>query len=82
MPLVQNGTVDIGCGPATNNPTRQQQWPCRHQFISQVRMAVRADSHQRLEAARRQGRGHVTTGTTAVQLLRKLEQAMPTSSST
>ena len=25
MPLVQNGTVDIGCGPATNNLTRQQQ---------------------------------------------------------
>ena len=25
MVLVQNGTVDIGCGPATNNLTRQQQ---------------------------------------------------------
>ena len=26
MPLVQNGTVDIGCGPTTNNLARRR-WP-------------------------------------------------------
>lgn len=25
LPLVQNGTLDIGCGPTTNNTARQQQ---------------------------------------------------------
>ena len=45
MPLVQNGTVDIGCGPATNNLTRQQQVAFAvTTYLSQVRMAVRADS--------------------------------------
>ena len=45
MPLVQNGTVDTGCGPATNNLTRQQQVAFAvTTYLSQVRMAVRADS--------------------------------------
>mgnify|MGYP002398906321 CR=1 FL=1 len=75
MVLVQNGTVDIGCGPATNNLTRQQQVAFAvTTYLSQVRMAVRADSGisdwKQLDGKT----VAVTTGTTAVQLLRKLER--------
>ena len=75
MPLVQNGTVDIGCGPATNNLTRQQQVAFAvTTYISQVRMAVRADSGI-TEWKQLDGKTvSATTGTTAVQLLRKLER--------
>ena len=45
MSLVGNGTVDIGCGPTTNNLTRQQQVAfALTSYVSQVRMAVKADS--------------------------------------
>ena len=75
MPLVQNGTVDIGCGPATNNLTRQQQVSFAvTTYLSQVRMAVRADSGIS-DWKQLDGKSvAVTTGTTAVQLLRKLER--------
>ena len=71
MSLVQNGTVDIGCGPTTNNLLRQQQVAfALTSYVSQVRMAVKVDSgitsidqlNGRTVAA--------STGTTAVQLLR------------
>ena len=75
MPLVQNGTVDIGCGPATNNLTRQQQVAFAvTTYLSQVRMAVRADSGIS-DWKQLDGKNvAVTTGTTAVQLLRRLER--------
>jgi glutamate/aspartate transport system substrate-binding protein len=75
MVLVQNGTVDIGCGPATNNLTRQQQVSFGvTTYLSQVRMAVRADSGIS-DWKQLDGKNvAVTTGTTAVQLLRKLER--------
>ncbi len=75
MPLVQNGTVDIGCGPATNTLVRQQQVAFAvTTYISQVRMAVRADSGI-TEWKQLDGKTvSATTGTTAVQLLRKLER--------
>ena len=75
MPLVQNGTVDIGCGPATNNLTRQQQVAFAvTTYISQVRMAVRADSGI-TDWKQLDGKTvAATTGTTSVQLLRKLER--------
>ena len=45
MALVSNGTVDIGCGPTTNNTARQQQVAFAvTTYVSEVRMAVRADS--------------------------------------
>ena len=45
LPLVQNGTLDIGCGPTTNNTARQQQVAFAvTTYVSAVRMAVRADS--------------------------------------
>lgn len=77
MPLVQNGTVDIGCGPATNNLTRQQQVAFAvTTYISQVRMAVKADSGI-TDWKQLDGKTvAVTTGTTAVQLLRRLERRL------
>ena len=71
LALVQNGTVDIGCGPTTNNLTRQQQVAfALTSYVSQVRMAVKADSGiTSLEQLA--GRTvAASTGTTAVQLLR------------
>ena len=42
MPLVSNGTVDIGCGPTTNNLARQQQVAFAvTSYVSEVRMADR-----------------------------------------
>ncbi len=77
MPLVQNGTVDIGCGPATNNLTRQKQVAFAvTTYISQVRMAVKADSGI-TDWKQLDGRTvAATTGTTAVQLLRKLAREL------
>jgi len=72
LPLVQNGTVDMGCGPTTNNLARQKQVAFAvTTYISQVRMAVRADSpitsFQQLDGKT----VAASAGTTAVQLLRK-----------
>ena len=77
LPLVQNGTVDIGCGPATNTLVRQQQVAFAvTTYISQVRMAVRADSGI-TEWKQLDGKTvSATTGTTAVQLLRKQERVV------
>lgn len=71
MSLVQNGTVDIGCDPTTNNLTRQQQVAfALTSYVSQVRMAVRADSGI-TSFEQLAGRNvAASTGTTAVQLLR------------
>lgn len=72
MPLVQNGTVDMGCGPTTNNLARQKQVAFAvTTYVSQVRMAVRADSgitsFKQLDGKT----VAASAGTTAVQLLRK-----------
>ena len=75
MPLVQNGTVDIGCGPATNHLTRQQQAAVAvTTYLSQVRMGVRADSGIPDWKPLGGEAASATTGTTAVQLLRRLER--------
>ena len=72
LPLVGNGTIDIACGPKTNNLARQKEVAFAvTTYVSQVRMAVRADSginsFKQLD-----GRNIVASaGTTAVQLLRK-----------
>ncbi|WP_370680976.1 transporter substrate-binding domain-containing protein [Comamonas sp. GB3 AK4-5] len=72
LPLVQNGTVDLGCGPTTNNLSRQKQVSFAvTTYVSQVRMAVRADSpitsFKQLDGKT----VAASAGTTAVQLLRK-----------
>ncbi|MBS0610019.1 MAG: amino acid ABC transporter substrate-binding protein [Proteobacteria bacterium] len=77
MPLVSNGTVDIGCGPTTNNLARQQQVAFAvTTYVSEVRMAVRQDSD--LTSIGQLGGRTVaaSTGTTAVQLLRKQERVV------
>jgi len=77
MPLVSNGTVDIGCGPTTNNLARQQQVAFAvTSYVSEVRMAVRKDSDL-TSIAQLGGRTvAASTGTTAVQLLRKQERVV------
>lgn len=77
MPLVSNGTVDIGCGPTTNNLARQQQVAFAvTSYVSEVRMAVRKDSD--LKSISQLGGRTVSasTGTTAVQLLRRQERVV------
>ncbi|WP_326536349.1 transporter substrate-binding domain-containing protein [Pseudorhodoferax sp.] len=76
LTLVQNGTVDIVCGAATNNLARQQRVAFSlTTYLSQVRMVVRADSdiHSFAQLAGRTVAA--TTGTTAVQLLRSYGKA-------
>ncbi|WP_280192497.1 transporter substrate-binding domain-containing protein [Delftia sp. PS-11] len=84
LPLVQNGTVDMGCGPTTNNLARQKQVAFAvTTYVSQVRMAVRADSgitsFKQLDGKT----VAASAGTTAVQLLRKYAReqnvSLPTS---
>lgn len=77
LPLVQNGTLDIGCGPTTNNTARQQQVAFAvTTYVSEVRMAVRTDSDLK-SISQLAGRTiAASTGTTAVQLLRKQERAL------
>lgn len=71
MPLVQNGTVDIGCGPTTNNLTRQTQVAfALTSYVSQVRMAVKVDSGITSFAQLNGRTVSASTGTTAVQMLR------------
>lgn len=79
LPLVQNGTLDMGCGPTTNNTARQQQVAfAMTSYISEVRMAVRADSP--ITSVSQLGGRTVaaSTGTTAVQMLRKQERTLGT----
>ena len=72
MPLVQNGTVDLGCGPTTNNLSRQKQVSFAvTTYVSQVRMAVRADSPVTSFKQLDGKTVAASAGTTAVQLLRK-----------
>ena len=75
MPLVQNGTVDIGCGPTTNNKTRQQQVAfALTTYVSQVRMATKVSSGITSFEQLAGKPVAASAGTTAVQMLRKLEK--------
>jgi glutamate/aspartate transport system substrate-binding protein len=83
IPLVQNGTLDIGCGPTTNNTARQQQVAfALTTYVSEVRMATKVDSGI-TSLDQLAGRNvSASTGTTAVQLLRKRERAQNVSYNT
>jgi glutamate/aspartate transport system substrate-binding protein len=83
IPLVQNGTLDIGCGPTTNNTARQQQVAfALTTYVSEVRMATKIDSGI-TNLDQLAGRNvSASTGTTAVQLLRKRERAQNVSYNT
>jgi glutamate/aspartate transport system substrate-binding protein len=80
IPLLQNGTVDMVCGTATNNAARQKDVAFAPAlFIEGVRLAVKVGSPitstQQL-AGKSIG---ATTGTTSVQVLRKLRRETPKS---
>ncbi|MDM0090636.1 MULTISPECIES: amino acid ABC transporter substrate-binding protein [unclassified Variovorax] len=76
IPLVQNGTLDIGCGPTTNNLARQQQVAfALTTYVSEVRMATKVDSGITTLDQLAGRNVSASTGTTAVQLLRKRERA-------
>ena len=72
MPLIQNGTADFNCASMTNSLKRQDQVAFGlTTYVSEVRMAVRADSGI-TSFKQLQGRNvGAITGTTAVQILRK-----------
>lgn len=76
IPLMQNGTIDIECGSTTNNRARQEQVAFAvTTFVTEVRMAVKANSGI-TSIAQLNGRNVVTTsGTTSVQTLRRHERA-------
>ena len=75
IPLVQNGTVDIGCGPTTNNKVRQQQVAfALTTYVSQVRMATKVSSGITAFDQLAGKTASASTGTTAVQMLRKLSK--------
>src|SRR6185369_3996234 len=76
IPLVVNGTVDLECGSTTNNKTRQQQVAfAPTTYVTNVRIAVKANSGINSIADLKGKKVATTTGTTSVQLLRKHERA-------
>jgi glutamate/aspartate transport system substrate-binding protein len=76
IPLVINGTVDLECGSTTNNATRQNQVGfAPTTYVTNVRIAVKANSGITSIAQLNGKKVATTTGTTSVQLLRKHERA-------
>jgi glutamate/aspartate transport system substrate-binding protein len=76
IPLVVNGTVDLECGSTTNNKTRQAQVGfAPTTYVTNVRIAVKANSGITSIADLKGKKVATTTGTTSVQLLRKHERA-------
>jgi len=75
IPLVQNGTVDIVCGSATNNLERQQQVAFSNTFfVIGTRLLTKKDSGIK-DFSDLAGKNVVTTaGTTSERLLRKLNE--------
>ena len=76
VPLVQNGTVDIECGTATNNINRAKDVGFANTlYVEEVRIAVKANSGIKSISDLNGKKVATTTGTTSVQLLRKHERA-------
>jgi glutamate/aspartate transport system substrate-binding protein len=75
IPLVQNGTVDIACGSATNNLERQKQVAFSDTiFVIGTRLLTKQGSGIK-DFADLAGKNVVTTaGTTSERLLRKLNE--------
>jgi glutamate/aspartate transport system substrate-binding protein len=75
IPLMTNGTIDLECGSTTNNKTRQQQAAfAPTTYVTNVRIAVKANSGITSIAQLNGKKVATTTGTTSVQLLRKHER--------
>ncbi|HRG06724.1 MAG TPA: transporter substrate-binding domain-containing protein [Acidovorax defluvii] len=76
IPLVTNGTVDLECGSTTNNATRQKDVAFAvTTYVEEVRMVVKANSGIASIKDLNGKSVATTTGTTAVQTLRKNERA-------
>ena len=76
IPLVTNGTVDLECGSTTNNATRQKDVAFAvTTYVEEVRMVVKANSGIAPIKYLTGTSVAPTTGTTAVQTLRKNERA-------
>ena len=74
IPLVQNGTVDIECGTTTNNATRQKDVAFAPTlYIEEVRIAVKVNSPIKSTSQLAGKTVAATTGSTSVQLLRRLK---------
>ncbi|MEG2999491.1 MAG: transporter substrate-binding domain-containing protein [Comamonas sp.] len=76
MPLIDNGTADFNCASMTNTLRRQEQVAFGlTTYVSEVRMAVPASSPITSFAQLAGKKVVATTGTTAVQILRKYADA-------
>jgi glutamate/aspartate transport system substrate-binding protein len=76
IPLVQNGTVDLECGTTTNNAARQKDVAFAPTlYIEEVRVATKTKSGITGLAQLANRTVSATSGTTAVQLIRKHERA-------
>src|SRR5690606_430066 len=76
IPLMENGTIDIECGSTTNNMARQKQVAfALTTYITEVRMAVKANSGITSIGQLKGRTVATTTGTTSVQHLRKHQRA-------
>ena len=76
IPLVTNGTVDLECGSTTNNAARQKDVAFAvTTYVEEVRMVVKANSGITSIKDLNGKSVATTTGTTAVQTLRKNERA-------
>jgi glutamate/aspartate transport system substrate-binding protein len=74
IPLVQNGTVNIECGTTTNNAARQKDVAFAPTlYVEGVRVAVKSASGIKSTAQLAGKTVVATTGSTSVQLLRKLK---------
>jgi glutamate/aspartate transport system substrate-binding protein len=76
IPLLTNGTIDLECGSTTNNKGRAEQVAfAPTTYVTNVRIAVKADSPITSIAQLAGKTVATTTGTTSVQLLRKDKRA-------
>jgi glutamate/aspartate transport system substrate-binding protein len=74
IPLVQNGTIDIECGTTTNNAARQKEVAFAPTlYVEGVRVAVKANSPIKSTTQLAGKTAAATSGSTSVQLLRKLK---------
>jgi len=73
IPLMQNGTIDIECGSTTNNSERSRQVAFAiNYFYTGTRLLVKAGSPVKAVADLKGRKVVSTTGTTNLQVLRKL----------
>ena len=75
IPLLQNQSVDIVCGPATNTVERQKQIAFSNTiFVSSIRAAVRKDDGVEKFTDLAGKTAAVTAASTSIPLLAKIEQ--------